>query len=102
PVTERDIPASIRLVGTVLPERRAVVASEMSGIVLESPQSEGKFLRAGDALCRLDRQLAQMRLDEAEAELGALRAKLEELENGTRVEILRKQEAVVDEAQAMV
>lgn len=101
PIVERDVPASLRLVGTVTPQRRAVVAAEVSGIVLEFPDCEGKRFRQGEVICRLDPEVTSIRLDEARAQLGALEAQLAELESGTRPEVVQKQIAVVEEARAM-
>ncbi|MBI5866566.1 MAG: biotin/lipoyl-binding protein, partial [Planctomycetes bacterium] len=61
PVVERDVPPSLRLVGTVLPEKRCVVAVEISGVVREIAVSEGQFIKAGALIARLDPELAQLR-----------------------------------------
>ncbi|RMF86149.1 MAG: HlyD family efflux transporter periplasmic adaptor subunit, partial [Planctomycetota bacterium] len=100
-VVERDIPPSIRLVGTILPERSAVIAAEVSGVVAEFIASEGDFLHTGDPICKLDDAVARLELAAAEARLGELQAKLTELENGTRPETLRQLEAAVGEAKAI-
>jgi len=102
PVVERDVPASIRLVGNVLAERRAVVAAEVSGLVVGLPAVEGQFVRSGEVLCELDPEPARLRLAEARARLGSLRAQLEELENGTRKETIEELAARVEEAQAIL
>ncbi len=101
-VEMRDIPATIRLVGTVLPQRSATVAAEVSGVIAEWVADEGAFLRVGDAICRLDPQLATLALDEARGRLASLQAYVQELENGTRVEVIEQLRAQMDEAQAML
>ena len=100
-VVERDLPPSIRLVGNVLPEKSAIVASETSGIVAEFAAAEGQFLKTGDVICRLNDEVAALELAAARGRLGSLKAKLTELENGTRAEILQQLEAAVGEAKAM-
>lgn len=100
-VVERDVPAAIKLVGTVRADREAVVAAEVGGLVAHFPAAEGQLLRKGAVLCELDAVPAQLRLEEARAQLGSLQAQLEELENGTREETLRQLAAQVEEAQAM-
>ena len=42
PVVERDIPPTVRLVGTVLPDKRAIVAAETSGALIEFIATEGQ------------------------------------------------------------
>lgn len=101
PVVEREVPASIKLVGTVLADRAAVVAAEVSGPVVSFPAAEGQLLKQGEVLCELDTVTAGLRLEEARARLGSLQARLEELENGTREELLRQLAAQVEEAQAI-
>jgi len=100
-VVEREVPASIKLVGTVRADREAVVAAEVSGPVVRVAADEGQFLKTGEVLCEIDAATAALRLEEAQATLGSLRARLEELENGTREEVLRQLAAQVEEAQAI-
>lgn len=100
-VVERDIPASIKLVGTIRAEREAVVAAEVAGLVVRSLADEGRFLKKGDVLCELDAESAKLQQQEAQARLGSLQSQLEELENGTRAETIRELAAQVEEAQAM-
>lgn len=100
PLVEREVPPAIRLVGTVLPDKTATVAAEVAGVVVERPAEEGHFLRRGEVLCRLDREVARFRLEEATAELERRKAQLAELESGERPEELRRLEAVVAEAEA--
>ncbi len=101
PIQERTIPASLRLVGTTLAERTSVVASEVAGLVARWTVEEGDFVRSGAVICELDEAPARLRLAEAEGRLASLRARLQELENGTRPEELRRIEASVAEAQAV-
>jgi HlyD family secretion protein len=101
PLVEREIPATVRLVGTVRPERRSVVAAETSGIVATFVADEGQSLQGGEVIATLDGQVAELKLEEAKALLGGHEAKLAELEAGTREEQLRRQRALVDEAQAI-
>lgn len=102
PVVAEDLPASSRLVGNVIADKTARVAAEVAGAVREFEVHEGDFVEAGEPLCVLDAELAQLRLDEAKSRGDALRAELEELENGTRKEELTRLKAAVDEADAMV
>lgn len=100
-VVQRRLPATIRVVGSIEPDRAAVVASEEAGIVRERLADVGDFVRAEQVICRLDPAPASLRLEEARAQLGTLQAKLEELENGVRPEELARLTALVAEATAM-
>ncbi len=101
PVVERDILPTVRLVGTVLPDKRAIVAAETSGALIEFKATEGQQLKRGEIIAVIDPAVAQFRVDEAKALLGGYEAKLAELEAGTREEQLRRQKATVEEARAM-
>lgn len=100
PVVERESPATIRLVGTVLPDKRSIVASEVEGPIISFDAQEGRFLRAGETICHIDPTVAKMWLDETVSRLDSLRQRLTELETGTRPEELRRLRAAVAEAQA--
>ncbi len=101
PIIERDSAAMIRLVGTVRADRRALVAAEVEGIIAEWPAEEGAALKAGDLICRIDDTVAALRLDEARGRLDALQARLSELENGVRREMLERLRAAVAEFDAI-
>ena len=101
PVVERETPATIRLVGTILPDKSAVIASEVSGPVAEFAAQQGQFLRKGDVICRVDPSVAKLRYDEAAAKLEAYLQKVAELEAGERPEELKRLKAAVDEAHAL-
>jgi multidrug efflux pump subunit AcrA (membrane-fusion protein) len=100
-IVERDLPSTIRLVGTVMAEREAIIAAEVAGVVAEYTAGEGQYLEAGEPLCRLDSALVELKLAEETSRLGGLRAELTERENGTRKEVLAQLKASVGEAEAM-
>jgi len=101
PIVERDVHPSIRLVGSVLAQKSALVAAETSGLLAEFPAEEGQFLQAGEVICRIDDTVARLWVEESQAELAALEARLEELENGTREEVVRQLKAAAAETEAM-
>lgn len=101
PVVERDMPATMRVVGSILPDREATVAAEVEGPIARFDVEEGDFLKAGDTICEIDPTVARLRLAEARADLAARQATLAELENGTRPEIIARLEAAYQEAQAL-
>ncbi len=100
PIVERDVPPAIRLVGTVLPARRAVVAAEVEGVVQALLVEDGQFVEGADVLCRLNNTVATLRLEEARANFESLQATLAELVNGERAEDVARLEAIVAEAEA--
>jgi len=102
PVVARELPITMRLIATVLPDRSSIVASEVSGIVEALLIDEGERVTAGQPLARLDPGATEFLHAEAEAQLEALRARLEELEAGTRREVLEQWQAQVGQAEAMV
>lgn len=101
PLVERSLPATIRVVGNIQPDRRATVAAEVLGPVAAFDIEEGDALAAGDVICRIDPEVAELSLREAQAELDSLEAQLAELEAGTRQETIDELRAVVEEAEAL-
>lgn len=82
-VVEKKLSPTIRLVGSVMPQRRTTVAAEVLGFVVDMPVEHGDRVAKGDILCRLrdtqhrfSRDEAAARLAEAEAALEAARAEL--------------------------
>lgn len=102
PIVQREVPASMKLVGTVLPHRQSTVAAEVAGTVVQMDIDEGQFVRAGQLLCRLGDDLLKLRLAEAKARLGFLQAQLDELEAGTRAETIEQRKAELEEAEAIL
>lgn len=100
PVVERNIPPSMRLVGTIRADRSATVATEVSGIIASFAAEEGQFLAADDVICRLDPAVVELRLAQERATLAGLQAQLEELQRGERPEEIQRLEAVVKETEA--
>lgn len=102
PVTERELPATIRLVGTALPQATAIVAAEVNGVVAQINAEEGAFVRRGEPLVTLDPEVVQLQLEEARARLDSLQSRLDELENGTRTEVIQRWEATLAESRALL
>ncbi|MBK8915413.1 MAG: efflux RND transporter periplasmic adaptor subunit [Phycisphaerales bacterium] len=102
PIMLRELPATVRLVGSIAPSATAMVAAEVSGVVLRIDADEGAFVRLGDPLVTLDPEPAQHRLEEARGRLGRHEARLQELVAGVRPEVIRRWEATQAEAQAQL
>ena len=83
PIKMSDIAPTARLVGTINPQRRTVLATEVAGAVVELTVDIGDRVRKGELLCHLrdstqqfDLTAAQARRDEWQAELQIERANL--------------------------
>jgi len=83
-VVLREVAPTIRLVGTVRPNLRTVVASEVAGLVAELPVDVGSAVRKGDLICRLRDDLRRFAYDEAAARLQQLESALVEKEADRR------------------
>ena len=96
----RPLPATMRLVATVERVVRSVVGTEVEGMVVEMPAREGDLIEKGGVICRLDDYVLSAEAASARARLGTLQARLEELEAGTRPEVLARLKAAHEEAKA--
>ncbi len=64
-------PIFLTLKGRTEPNRMVTVRAATTGIVIAAPELEGRFVRKGTLLCRLDVDARQARVAEAEARLNA-------------------------------
>jgi multidrug efflux pump subunit AcrA (membrane-fusion protein) len=99
---EETAPVTIKLVGSVQPYTRSVVASEVAGLVKELPVEEGDRLEAGDVICRLRNATPKFAYEQATARRKQLEAELSELEAGTRQEEIDQAKGFMEETRAMV
>lgn len=99
-VVEREVTARRPFVASVEPVRRAVVESEVEGLVTEYLAEEGMRVEAGAPLAKLRTRLAEIALDAARAELNLRQEELREQKNGSRKEELAQARAKVASAQA--
>ena len=68
-VSNRSIVRQINVTGTVTSPRTAVLSTAVAGIVAELTIDEGHRVKTGDALLKLDAELAQLALERARAEV---------------------------------
>ena len=68
-VSNRTIVRQINVTGTVTSPRTAVLSTAVAGIVAELTIDEGHRVKTGDALLKLDAELAQLALERALAEV---------------------------------
>lgn len=66
-VERQSVQRAVTLVGTVEPWKRSVVASELAGRVVEFPVEEGRRVREGALLARLDTETLMIQLESATA-----------------------------------
>ena len=74
------------------------LAFEASGRIAQMQVSEGAQVKAGDELARLDDRRLSLARETAAAQVEAQRARLQELEAGSRPEEIRKLQAELDAA----
>lgn len=84
----------------VIESRRAVLAPEIGGGILEVLVEEGQRVRAGEALVRLDSSLLVARRAQAQAALDVARANLALLEAGATTEQIQAAQAQLGFAEA--
>ncbi len=101
PVEKRMVPVTQTLVGSVQPNTRSVIASELAGLVEELAVDEGDWVDQGAVLCRLRNTTHRLAHEQAEAQLAQFEAELAELEAGTRKEDLARAQAEMEEAKAI-
>ncbi len=68
-VSDRSIVSQINVTGTVTSPRTAVLSTAVAGLVAEVAIDEGHRVDTGDALLKLDAELAQLALERALAEV---------------------------------
>ena len=105
-VIEDTVSPTQEFVGTVVPERRAVIGSAVDGRVDEFLVNEGDRVKAGQELAKLLMETISLEIAAAEAELEFRQLQLRELEAGNRpsekeqaTAMLAVSEAQLEEAQ---
>lgn len=96
-----QVPATIKVVGSIEPNTRSLIASEVAGIVEDVPVEEGDRLEKGALICQLRSTTRKLALEEAEARVNRLDKVLAELEAGTRQEDIDRAKAEMEEARAL-
>lgn len=71
-VVQREVAPTIRLVGTVRPRLRTIVAAEVAGQVAEMPVDDGEAVKKDQLLCKLRDVPRRLARDEAVARLAQL------------------------------
>jgi HlyD family secretion protein len=97
-VERRDLASSVAATGTVEPIRVIDVKSQASGEILEVTVEIGDRVEQGDLLVRIDPRDVQNAFDQAQADLGVARARLQVAESQLeRMQYLHESAAAADE-----
>jgi RND family efflux transporter MFP subunit len=67
-VVQMDVRQLVRMVGTVFPLRKSVVAGEVEGLVVEFPVKRGDYVKKGQVLAKLRTTSLEIRLKGAKAD----------------------------------
>jgi HlyD family secretion protein len=102
PVVERDVAAGQSFVGTVMPLRRSVVGSAVSGRVIEFFVNEGDKVKKDQPLAQLRLDALQIQRAAAVADWNLRKQELAEMENGMRPEEVEQAKARAQGARAMM
>jgi len=79
--TSRNVPASFQETGTFNPDETSDIAPMVAGRVIATPVNVGDFVKQGQAICELDHRDAQLRLDQAKAQLNEAVAALRQMQS---------------------
>ncbi|MCP4726977.1 MAG: efflux RND transporter periplasmic adaptor subunit, partial [bacterium] len=69
PAVLQDIETYITETGSTIPTQFAVVSSEVSGKIITMNKDVGDFINKGDAIAHIDDELAELAVDQANAQL---------------------------------
>jgi RND family efflux transporter MFP subunit len=67
-VVQMDVRQPIRMVGTVFPLRKSIVAGEVEGLVVEFPAKRGDYVKKGQVLAKLRTTTLEIQLKGAKAD----------------------------------
>ena len=77
----RTVPASFEETGTFIPDETSDIAPLVAGRVVVTPVNVGDFVKEGQVICELDHRDAQLRLDQAKAQLTEATAALRQMQS---------------------
>ncbi len=99
-VVRKDVASGQTFVGTVLPIKRSVIGSAVGGRVAEFPVNEGDFVKAKQPLAQLLTNTIKLEVAAEKAELQLRKHELEEMENGSRPDEIKRARALMQAARA--
>ena len=94
-VTKSAISRTLELTGEFVAIEDVVIAAMVDGPIVCCPWREGDRVKAGQKLVEIDRLVYRANVQSAEAAVKVARAKLDDMESGTRPEEIAKQKESV-------
>jgi multidrug efflux pump subunit AcrA (membrane-fusion protein) len=73
---EREVPADFEETGSFIADESSDIAPPVAGRVISTPVDVGAHVRQGEVICELDHRDAQLKLDQAKAQLAEATASL--------------------------
>jgi len=95
-----NVSSTIQSIGTVMPADESLVASSVSGLVVEMPVRDGQYVKQGEKLAQLRDVEVSIRVEEAQALLRQREQEFQRYESGNRQEEILKSESQVKAAEA--
>ncbi len=95
PAVRGDIAHTLHLVGEVVATDSVVISATKEGVIVSAPWREGDAVTRGDILIEVGREVLRAEVQAAEAALDVARARLRDVEAGTRIEEIERAEAAV-------
>ncbi len=77
----KTVPAAFEETGTFNPDETSDIAPMVAGRVIETPVNVGDFVKEGQVICELDHRDAQLRLEQARAQLTEATAALRQTQS---------------------
>ena len=77
----RTVPASFEETGTFNPDETSDIAPLVAGRVIATPVNVGDFVKQGQVICELDHRDAQLRMQQAQAQLNEATAALRQTQS---------------------
>src|SRR6476469_8096425 len=77
----RTVPAAFQETGTFVADETSDIAPLVAGRVIATPVNVGDFVKQGRVICELDHRDAQLRLDQAKAQLEQVTAALRQTQS---------------------
>jgi multidrug efflux pump subunit AcrA (membrane-fusion protein) len=77
----RTVPASFEETGTFIADETSDIAPMVAGRVLATPVNVGDFVKQGQVVCELDHRDAELRLDQARAQLNEATSAMHQAES---------------------
>ena len=80
-VSSRTVPASFEETGTFIADETSDIAPLVAGRVVATPVNVGDFVKQGQVVCELDHRDAELRLDQARAQLNEATSSMHQAES---------------------